>query len=379
MVDWDQVERLRSKGWDWSRIAEDDRAEFTPEASGGDAGRQLKTLYYQRRSKAQRRGPDSEAGEASGDRDPNKPAPLLRFGYAVVPLVGIWAVLAYAFPSLVGYYVPWVYLLIALVVVAALLIYALFRAPVRWDTTLRMPVVIGVAFGLAIAGGAGLFALEQGCPNLSSAANGTMPASWAKYDANANWTQNGVPVFFFYGSIACPYCSASSWAMTLALEQFGTLSGQIYYHSNPNDVYPDTPEVDLAGASYVSKYVSLDVYEGTDDNQISTPALPSCQYQDFVNTYSGGSIPFVVIDGKYVHGGSSLVNPEDLEQNGGTAMTPSQVQGQIDNESGPAWDAIYPAAYAMMAILYVVSGNQPAALLTDYPSVSTDIAQVQAA
>src|SRR5580700_5730960 len=100
MVDWEQVERLRGKGWDWSRIAEDDRVEFTAEATGGDAGRQLRTLYYQRRSKVQRRTAEGKSSKGSDDAaDPNRPSPLLRIGYIIVPLFGIWAALALVFPS----------------------------------------------------------------------------------------------------------------------------------------------------------------------------------------------------------------------------------------------------------------------------------------
>jgi hypothetical protein len=376
MVDWDQVERLRSKGWDWSRIAEDERAGFTPEASGGDAGRQLKTLYFQRRSKVQRRGSDSKRGGEDGP-DPNRPGRLLKFSYAIVPLLGIWAIFAYAIPSPVGIFVNWVYLAIALIVFACVLIYALLRATVRWDSSLRTPVVLGVVLGFAAAGGVGIVALSEGCPSLTTNGGVAEPGSWTKYSSNPTWTDNGAPVFFFYGSIACPYCSASSWAMTLALEQFGTLTGQFYLHSSSTDVDPNTPEVDLAAATLTSRYVGLHVAEGTDDASITTPALPSCQYQAYVSTYSGGSIPFVVIDGKYVHSGSSLVDPAQLVDSSGNAMTAAAVQDQLNNESGNAWQAIYPAAYAMMAILYVLSGDQPSSLLTNFPGVSADISQVR--
>jgi hypothetical protein len=36
MVDWDRVEQLRSKGWDWERIAADPKVGFHPEASVHD-------------------------------------------------------------------------------------------------------------------------------------------------------------------------------------------------------------------------------------------------------------------------------------------------------------------------------------------------------
>ncbi|HZY69921.1 MAG TPA: hypothetical protein VFF67_03685, partial [Thermoplasmata archaeon] len=70
MVDWEAVERLRSKGWDWDRIAGDAKVGFQADEGAGDPGRALRVLYYQRRSKAKRRpsgsGKDGGAG-ADGD------------------------------------------------------------------------------------------------------------------------------------------------------------------------------------------------------------------------------------------------------------------------------------------------------------------------
>src|SRR5579871_6046664 len=95
------------KGWDWSRIAEDDRVGFAAEESGGDAGRQLRTLYYQRRSKAQRRGSAGKLAVEGGSAGPDDGPPrLLKIGYAIAPLFAIWAALALVFPSPVGVFVP---------------------------------------------------------------------------------------------------------------------------------------------------------------------------------------------------------------------------------------------------------------------------------
>ncbi|MFI5415389.1 MAG: hypothetical protein ACHQ16_07010, partial [Candidatus Lutacidiplasmatales archaeon] len=65
MVDWELVERRRSKGWEWDRIAEDPKVGFHADDSAGDAGRALRALYYQRRSKAKKRSSGSE-GEPDG-------------------------------------------------------------------------------------------------------------------------------------------------------------------------------------------------------------------------------------------------------------------------------------------------------------------------
>jgi hypothetical protein len=380
MVDWDQVERLRSKGWDWSRISEDERVGFAADASGGDAGRQLRTLYYQRRSKAQRRGDDKPNRPGGTPEGRPKPPILLRIGYVLVPLFGLWTLLAFVFPSLTGLFVPYLYLLLALIVVTLVLLYALFQAPVKWERALRAPLIFGVVLGLVAAGSITVVALSEGCPNLSGVGGTSEPNGWAKYN-NAHWQENGLPVFFFYGSIACPYCSASSWAMTIALQQFGSLSGQTLGHSAISDNPSNIPEVDLSSARLQSQFISLNVAEATDDTHVTVPSLGSCQTQAFVSTYSGGSIPFVVIDGRYVHASSSMVDPTLLQTNG-ISMTPTQVQDQIVNQSGPAWNAVAPAAFTMMAIMLKVSEGMPgysaleSKVVANYPGVSSQLAQL---
>jgi hypothetical protein len=379
MVDWDQVERLRGKGWDWSRIADDERVGFTAEATGGDTGRQLRTLYYQRRSKVQRRTAEGKStkGSESGP-DPNRPPALLRIGYLIVPLFAIWTILALAVPSPVGAYVPGLDLAIVTIIAVLVLLFALFRSPIKWERELRKPIAIGVVLGLVAAGSVTLIALSQGCPTLSgSAASSHDTNGWARYN-NPDWKDSGAPVFFFYGSIACPYCSASSWAMAYALMAFGTLSGTTLTHSNPSDTPASIPEVDLSQATYVSNYVSMKVYEGTDDNQISTPALPSCQYQAYVTTYdSTGTIPFDVINGNWVHAGASLVNPTDLENgSSGQPYTPQEVQSQINAQNGPAWNAIAPALWTMEAIFLKVNGGQGPSGVTGNTNVQALLGQL---
>lgn len=55
MTDWNRVEKLRQKGTDWKDIAEDDRVGFHV-SSGANPGRELKVLYFQRRSRTKAKG-----------------------------------------------------------------------------------------------------------------------------------------------------------------------------------------------------------------------------------------------------------------------------------------------------------------------------------
>lgn len=379
MVDWDLVERRRSKGWEWERIAEDEKVGFHPDESAGDPGRALRTLYYQRRSKAQRRSGDEEDGGPGGDGGGRRPAPILpRAGLLLTPTLGLWAAAALAYPSLYSVFIPAVPdLLLALLVAAAILGYGLLTATDRWVPQFRSFLIVGVVLGGAVAGGVGIAALSMGCPVLSTSTSAE-PLGWEKAP-NHLWEENGAPVFFFYGSIACPYCSASSWPMVYALKAFGTLTGTSQGHSSSTDVYPNTPELILASAQLQSPYVALHVDEATNDNAITTPATSGCVDSAYLSTYDpNGGIPFVVIGGKYVHD-NSLVDPSQLRvpagSSTGTPLTPSQVQDQMANSSGPAWNAIAPQMYMIEALIYVADGGQPASLLSN-TNVAQDVRQI---
>ncbi|HXQ93738.1 MAG TPA: DUF929 family protein [Thermoplasmata archaeon] len=370
MVDWDAVEKLRSKGWDWDRIAADPKVGFHAEEAAGEPGRALRALYYQRRSKGQRRPSKSENGSGKAtETDQKEPWSLARIGYILVPVAAIWFVAAYLYPSPVGTYfpaIPWIGLILA--VTGFVLAFGLLRTDERWSKVMRTSVIGGIVIGLILVGGLTLVAEINGCPTLPPI-SGSEPQGWEKANTAA-WTSGGTPVFFFLGSEACPYCSASSWAMWKALAAFGPVTGITLFHSNPNDNPPSVPEVVLASASVQSQYVSFSVLEGTDDSTITIPPASSCVQQAYTSAYdTGGSIPFVVINGQYVHVGT-LVDPTAL-----TSYSPQQVQGQVLNASGPAWDAISPATYMMEAYLVKANGGQPANI-ADNTNVAPLLAQI---
>ena len=386
MVDWDQVERLRSKGWEWARIAEDPKVGFHADSDAGDSGRALRALYYQRRSRAQRR-PGRGEGASESKLDEEKAASkwgLARVGWLLVPLVAVWFVLALVFPSPVGVYVPAIPILGFLLAVAGfLLAFGLLRTDPsdRWTRAAKISLVTGLVLGAALAGVLGLVAFVNGCPSLP-ATTVSEPAGWQKVPGGS-WKDSGsgLPVWFYYGSIACPFCSASSWAMTLALQRFGTLTGTSYGHSSPSDVYANTPEVLLAGVGYQSQYYAAQINEATDDSRVTFPPPQGCVQQAYISAYDSCQtcgIPFVVIGGIYVHQGQ-LVDPASMgtgdPQRNWLADSPQQVQGQIDNQSGAAWNAIGPSAYLMEAFMVKLSGGQPQAVAND-PNVAAYLRQI---
>lgn len=368
MVDWEAVERLRAKGWDWDRIAGDARADFHAEEGMGEPGRALRALYYQRRSKQQRRPGPTGGGRKSDDLADRPKWSLARAGMILAPAFGVWLALALVFPSPVGTYLPAVPAIVIVFLVAVfVLAWGLLRAAEKWNRTLRTSAIVGVVLGFVVAGTFGLAAVLGGCPTLSSSL-GPEPAQWEKA-GNPAWQVNGAPVFLYYGSIACPYCSASSWAIQFALQKFGTLTGTYYDHSSLTDVYPGTPEVVLASAQLNSGYVSLDILESTDNTKITYPAFPSCTEQAYVSAYDSSGIPFVVVNGQYIHAGT-LVDPSQL-----TGLNATTIQSQIAAQQGVAWNAVEVQGYFLIAYLVKANGGQPASLASD-PTVAADLAQI---
>lgn len=382
MTDWDRIERLRSKGWDWDRIAADEKVEFHAEEGAGDPGRALRALYYQRRSRAQRRpsgtGKDSDdGGDAGGGARSKSRWSFARIGFLLVPLTGLWLVLALAFPSPIGVFVTAIPdLAIALLASAAVLGFGLLRAGERWNTTFRNTLIAGSVLGLVVAGGIGVIAIAEGCPSLS-ASSSSEPQSWSK-SPNAAWSSNGAPVLFFYGAYACPYCSATSWAIYYALTKVGSATNVVYGHSSPSDVYASTPEIDLDQLSVVSQYVDLVATENHDPTVAQGPGTSSCIQQAYISAYDSCTtcgIPFVVLNGQYWHEGT-IVEPQNGTSNFAlNSYSPQQVMGNLQNQSGPAWDLIGPEAYWILSFIVKVNDGNPQSAKA-IPQVAGDLAQI---
>ena len=389
MVDWDRVEELRSKGWDWDRIASDPKVGFHPDASVQEAGRALRGLYHRERSRQRRRNEEAPTVKPPSKEEREKAErkwTLPRVGYLLVPLIGIWFAFAYVLPSPVGVLIPAIpYLALGLVIVAFLLLFGLFRSSgARWSKVYRSTLVTGVVLGLVISG---LIAMGGvlifGCPVLSSSGTSQAAPGWVDYSSNPTWHENGLPVFYYYGATWCPYCSASSWSMWKALSGFGTWSGVSFMYSAEDTI----PEVDLSSASLASTTVAFIVSEDTSGNTGTFPTTSNCFQQAYVSAYSGNSIPFVVINGQYVHGGSSLQSPGDVN-----SYTTTQLQQQVGTANGAAWNSIQGQTWWMMAFIAKSAGATPSNLAQQpyyagwsnagvwgsntQSSVATDLAQI---
>jgi len=380
VTDWNRVNRLRAKGYDWKSIAADPKVGFTASGDVGDPGRALKALYLSRKSHASRRaksGDGEDGGGSTAAKGSRRWGGRLEvLGIGLVIGGAAWLAAALAFPS-VAVLLPalppkFPDILLVVVVGLALLAVPLVLGLAPLGDHWKQGVAAGVGLAVILAGGAGLFVIESGIPNLSANTSPAPGVGWEKAP-NPLWQSGGKPVVFFYGSEACPYCSASSWAIERALAAFGTVSGIGYASSNPGDAYPNTPEIALASSSLQSAYLTWDVKEGSDTSAISEPPI-SLTEQAYLNAYANG-IPFVVVGGSYIHIGT-IVNPQVLQGQTATAVAQSLSNA---NPNDPVYSAIQSQVVfleAYMAKACQNAGITPPSSVTSDSSVASVMAQI---
>ncbi|MGD0257688.1 MAG: DUF929 family protein [Thermoplasmata archaeon] len=361
MVDWERVEQLRSKGWEWDDIAEDPKVGFTADSGSGDPGRALRVLYHRRRGKDSAKEVPEKKSRKGLDTYESKWT-LLRAGYILVPVFAIWFVVAFFAPSPVGLILPAIpYILLGLTIVAVLLLYALLRAEKRWSRVYRNTVIGGVVLGLVFTGVVGLTgSLAFGCPYLppSTSLSGEGGPGWTHGNI-APWQDGGKPVVFFYGATWCPYCSAGSWTIWKALSQFGTVTNTPTSFSSLSDVYAGTPEVVLGNAQITSVNITFQVSEDMSGVDGNFPGTSNCYQAAYVGAYSGSAIPFVVVNGQWIHAGTPIINPATLSSytdgaTGGTGAT--TVFNQVQSESGAAWTNVSVQSYWIMTYIAEACG-----------------------
>lgn len=384
MTDWERVRRLRAKGLDWTSIAEDPKVGYTPPSGVSDPGRALKALYLSRRSRAQRPGgggarrEQPPPAESAFQRRERWARPLPILGIAVLLGGFIWLAVALAYPS-TAVFVPALppafpdvltVVLVGLAIVLATFVLGVGSLADTW----KKGVAAGVALGLVLAGGAAFAAYQAGIPNLTATTTPEPGTGWEKA-ANALWTSGGLPVVFFYGSQACPYCSASSWAIYEALLPFGSWSGTGYAASSPTDVYPNTPEVALSGSALSSSTLAWDPHEDSNTQMITDPAVSPVE-QAYVSTYdSSRDIPFFVVGGIYIHTGT-IVSPAALQGQSAQSVVQSLAAA---NPSDPVYTAIHQQVVYLEAYCWkilVQAGLTPPSSVTGNSEIQSVYAQI---
>lgn len=297
---------------------------------------------------------------------------LARIGTILTVAGIVWLALAFVFPTPVGVMVPVFPGLLGFTVFGVILLaFGWVMGSGALQRSGRRLAVVGLVVGLVLAGSSALLATQQGVPILSTQTTSLGQTGWIKAP-NSVWRINNLPVLFYYGSAGCPYCAASSWALMLALQAFGSMSGQTYTTSSPTDTPASIPEVELAHITYSSGYLSLDLLAG-DNNQVISAPSPNPVQNAYLLTYDnqGGaySFPFYAVGGLYFHAGAIVVPSVYITSSG--TMTPTDVQNAIASQSGTVYAAIHNAAVLLEAAM--VRACQ-AAGVNPPPSVTSDAA-----
>lgn len=390
MVDWERVERLRSKGRNWRTIARDPKVRFTPPDGVEDRGKALKTLYYTHRSLAH--PTSNSAPSTTRSQEPREHVPITARGLLVpagllVSVAGaLWLVFALEVAE-VGRVVPAIpYVLLVVAVGAILLGVAMVRRTGPLDRAWRKPVAAGIVLGLVIPGALALAAGSLGVPNLTPAFAMPNAQGWLGTH-NAVWTGgSGLPVLLIVGSIACPYCASSNWAFYEALQAFGSVSGTYASHSLTGYLYSNTPELALDSASVSSRFLSWEPKMSGDTQSIHLPGLSATEDAYYSHYHESGAIPFLVVVGGIYLRTTALVDPGCLFTGGcgcdysggacGSPLSVAQVQSALASKSGSIYDAVHGGAIYLEACLVKadqIAGTTPPALPPEVMSLVPSI------
>jgi hypothetical protein len=119
------------------------------------------------------------------------------------------------------------------------------------------------------------------------------------------WLEQGKPVVLFVGAQYCPFCATERWALVLALGRFGHWSGLRSVHSTPGSSgWPGIATYDLLHAGYGSSIVALQEREVADFAGRPLQALTVAQTRAVNVGDPRGSIPFLLIAGRYAQAGA---------------------------------------------------------------------------
>lgn len=189
----------------------------------------------------------------------------------------------------------------------------------------------------------------------------------------AVWKAGGKPVMLYIGAEYCPYCAASRWSLVAALARFGRWSGLEYMSSSATDMFPGTPTLTFAHASYSSPYLRFESVEET--SNVLNPATNTypllqrltAQQNALLHRYgvmpyvparsaADIAIPFVDVANRFILN-ASLVNPAEMQ-----GMTWAEIAAATRTGSGATGRAVLAAANVVAATVCAVDGGRPAAV-----------------
>ncbi len=172
--------------------------------------------------------------------------------------------------------------------------------------------------------------------------------------------QNNKPEIFYEGAEYCPYCATERWAITVALDRFGSFTNLKLTHSSTQDVYPNTQTLSFYGSTYTSPYISfvpveLDTNIPSASGSYTTLQTPTNEENSLTNEYDkSGSIPFIYFAGKYEIQGATY-NPSLL-----SGKTAEQIASSLANSNSAIAKGVDGAANTITAGICGLTNNKPA-------------------
>ncbi len=178
-------------------------------------------------------------------------------------------------------------------------------------------------------------------------------------------TADGKPLVLYIGAEYCPFCAAERWAMVVALSRFGSFAGLQTTKSAGNDAFPNTPTFSFHGATYESKYLTL---QGVELRTRTGEPLdtPTSEQQRLFSTYDAppytpqaGTIPFIDFGGKY------LINGATYDAGVLAGKSTEEIATALSDPSTDVSRAVVGAANTMTAAVCTLTRNAPVNVCTD--------------
>ena len=165
------------------------------------------------------------------------------------------------------------------------------------------------------------------------------------------------PDVLFVGAEFCPFCAAERWALVNALSRFGTFSNLQVTHSSATDSFANTETFSFHGSTYTSPYLTFSPVETT-TNQPANGSYqlldtPTNQQGQLWQKYTGGGVPFIYYDGKFVT--SATYDPGVLAN-----KTHAEIAAALHDPNSAIAKGVIGTANAMTAAICTLTNNKPA-------------------
>lgn len=183
-----------------------------------------------------------------------------------------------------------------------------------------------------------------------------------------------LPGVFFYGAEYCPHCAAQRWAITVALDRFGSFQRLGNMTSSSSDEPSNIPTVTFLKAKYTSPYIvfkSLEAYSnqpnsaGTAYATLQTPTLAE---ERLLTTYDSTkyfpSIQAGYLAFPFVDIGNKILTEETFPASYLQGYTRDQIAGGLKDPKNPITQGIIASSNIISASICSIDGQQPTTVCT---------------